>query len=234
MNTCFVMMAIGDQEYNDVKVTSAELKEKYSCLIKDAIKLALPGVEVTRADEVAVPGTITSDIITRIMHSDLVVADVTYPNPNVYYELGLRHASKPGTIIIKDNAGPSSPFDIAHLRHIPYDNTPPGIKKLAAEIKKYSDHYIKVPQHPDNQFLELAKLTKFSWPDYGPDEKEAPEVSILMSLFQSPELLELMMKHKSGEEINEMELLKLLMATPDVSKPLIEYMAKSGNLKFEK
>lgn len=65
---------------------------------------ARPNLEIVRADEVAFPGTMTTDIITRIMHSDYVIADVSYPNPNVFYELGLRHACRVGTIIIKDKA----------------------------------------------------------------------------------------------------------------------------------
>src|SRR6202012_660503 len=104
--TCFVVMAIGEQEYNGKKVTSQELKSKYDDLIREALLKASPGINVVRADDIALPGSISSDILTHIMHADYVVADVTYPNPNVYYELGLRHASRPGTIIIRDGAGP--------------------------------------------------------------------------------------------------------------------------------
>ena len=92
LRTCFVVMPIGDQDVGNIKVAASELKAKYDDLIKEAIAKANPLLEVVRADEVSGPGMITSDIITRIMHSDLVVVDVTYPNPNVFYELGLRHA----------------------------------------------------------------------------------------------------------------------------------------------
>ena len=121
--TCFVIMAIGDQSTDDGTVTSSELKRKYDDLIKEAIVKARPRLDVARADDIALPGTITTDIVTRIMHSDYVVADVTYPNPNVFYELGLRHACRTGTVIIKDREGPRVPFDIAHLRYIEYENT---------------------------------------------------------------------------------------------------------------
>ena len=110
IKTCFVVMPIGDQHFNNISITAGELKTRYDDLIKEAILRAAPELEIVRADEISRPGTITSDILTRIMHSDLVIADVTYPNPNVFYELGLRHACRPGTIIIKDKNSSRSPF----------------------------------------------------------------------------------------------------------------------------
>ena len=95
-------MPIGRLEYNNNIIEEEQLRNKYNNLIKEAILKAYPDLEVTRADEVSAPGTISTDIITRIMHSDIVIADITYPNPNVFYELGLRHACKSGTILIKE------------------------------------------------------------------------------------------------------------------------------------
>src|SRR4029077_14017953 len=116
-------------------------------------------LDVVRADDVAAPGTITSDILTRLMHSDIVVCDASFPNPNVFYELGLRHACRLGTVIIKDRNSPSVPLDIARLRHIEYDNTPSGLKKLAEDFKSFLEHFAKNPERPDNHFQELAKVT---------------------------------------------------------------------------
>lgn len=164
--TCFVIMPIGEQAYNGNNISSAELKRRYDDLIKEAVLKARPDLDVKRADEVALPGTITSDIITRLMHSDYVVADVSYPNPNVFYELGMRHSCRVGTIIIKDRAAPNTPFDISQLRHIEYDNTATGLKALAETLKTYFDHFERVPSRPDNQFLEIAKLTGYKYPDF--------------------------------------------------------------------
>ena len=74
------------------------------------------------ADEVAAQGTVTTDILTRLMYSDLVLVDVTYPNPNVFYELGIRHACRSGTIIVRSKAADgAAPFDIGHQRYISYE-----------------------------------------------------------------------------------------------------------------
>ena len=158
-------MPIGGQEFGAVKVTTADLKQRYDDLIKEAIQKADPSLEIVRADEVSFPGSITSDVITRIMHSDIVVADVTYPNPNVFYELGLRHACRVGTVIIRDKKGHRIPFDILHLRHIEYENTPSGLKALAEDLKKHFEYLEKNPEHPDNQFQELAQLSVTSFPN---------------------------------------------------------------------
>jgi hypothetical protein len=160
-NTCFVIMPIGDQSYDRVELSAQELKKRYDDLIREALLAARPDLDITRADEVAIPGTITSDILTRVMHSDFVVADVSFPNPNVFYELGLRHACRAGTIIIRDAKAPKPPFDIAHLRHIEYQNTPSGLKELAEAFRRYFSHAAQHPNRPDNHFLELAKLTQY-------------------------------------------------------------------------
>ena len=230
--TCFVIMAIGDQVTDAGTVTSSELKSKYDDLIKEAIVKARPRLDVARADEISLPGTITTDIITRVMHSDYVVADVTYPNPNVFYELGLRHACRTGTVIIKDRQGPRVPFDIAHLRYIEHENTTAGLKQLATQLETYFDHFDQNPDRPDNHFQELAKLTSYEFPDYKKDEEVSPEMSMMMAVMNSPDLLEIFARQAAGEEIDQAELFRLIMSNPTVAQPIFEAMVKSGTISL--
>jgi hypothetical protein len=124
-------MAIGDQSYEGQPVTAASLKDAYTNVIKEALLQARPGLDVVRSDEVSIPGTITTDILTRLMHSNFVVVDITYPNQNVFYEAGMRHACKPGTILIRDAEAPvKAPFDVSHQRYIEYHKTPAQSRKL--------------------------------------------------------------------------------------------------------
>lgn len=167
---------------------------------RSAILQARPDLEISRADEIAATGTITTDIITRIMHSDYVIADVTYPNPNVFYELGLRHACRPGTIILKDRTGPNVPFDIAHLRYIDYEDTGAGLKNLATTLSRTFDHLDRDPVRPDSHLLELAKLTGYDFPVYKKEEKSPPEVRAMMALLGNPEVMQLFMASTRGEE----------------------------------
>ncbi|SDF29894.1 S-layer family duplication domain-containing protein [Methanolobus vulcani] len=142
-------------------ISAESLRSKYDDLIKEAILRAKPDLDVTRADDVDIPGVITNDILKRLMTSDYVVADITFPNPNVFYELGLRHACKIGTILIKEKSDVPLPFDIAHSRYIEYDNTGTGLKKLSLRLKKQFEWFENNKNIPDNQFIELANhITK--------------------------------------------------------------------------
>jgi hypothetical protein len=230
--TCFVVMAIGEQSFEGTTFTSASLKSKYDDLIKEAIHKARPSLEVVRADEVSLPGTITTDIITRLMHSDYVVADVTFPNPNVFYELGLRHACRTGTIIIRDKAGPRVPFDIAHLRYVEYENTTAGLKALSIQLAGYFDHFERDPARPDNHFQELAKLTSYGFPNYQKAEEMAPEMQAIMGIIESPELMNLIIRQQSGEAIDQGDLIKTFLNNPKVAQPFLQAMVKSGELSF--
>jgi len=226
-------MAIGDQKNGDTTISSADLKKKYDDLIKEAIKKARPDIEVTRADEVAIPGTMSTDIITRIMHSTYVVVDVSYPNPNVFYEMGLRHACKPGTVIIKEKNAPTVPFDISHLRYIEYESTPSGLKTLADSISKYFDVFDKNPDYPDNHLLEIAKLTKYKFPNYNEDKIE-PETKIVMEILKSPEIIKLLTNAQNGEDITPEAMISALMSNPSAAQSLIDSAIKAGFLKFDK
>jgi len=231
--TCFVVMPIGDQEFPGGTVSASELKQRYDDLIKEALLRANPTLDVVRADEVAAPGAITSDIITRIMHSDYVLADVTYPNPNVFYELGLRHACRIGTIIVRDRSGPKVPFDIAHLRHLDYENTATGLKALAEKLSAYFRHRADHRDHPDNQFQEHAKLTHFLFPEYsrGPSVDDL-QTEAFMAVLQAPELMELMMRSGAGEDVDQTEIMRAMAKNPSVAKIFIQALTKSGQLTF--
>lgn len=232
IESCFVIMAIGEQKYDDFSISEDELRKRYDDLIKEAIIRARPGVEVVRVDEISSQGTVTTDIVTRIMHSDFVVADVTYPNPNVFYELGLRHSCKPGTIIIKEKNGPKVPFDIAHLRYIEYENTPSGLKELSEKLKKYFIFYDKDSSRPDNHLLELAKLTKYKFPDYSEGPEIPKETEVMLSILQSPEIMSMLSKQQNGEEFDQSELMTALFSNPKIAEPFITAMVKSGEISF--
>jgi tetratricopeptide (TPR) repeat protein len=77
------------------------------------------GYEPIRADE-DLGASIIADMLIRLTASDLVVADLSLANPNVYYEVGIRHAARrPGCVLIA--AEWASPrFDFEQIRRLPY------------------------------------------------------------------------------------------------------------------
>ena len=94
------------------------------------------GYSPVRADE-DLGASIVADMLIRLTASDLVIADLSLANANVYYEVGVRHAArKPGCVLVAPEwAKPS--FDLAGIRHVPYP-LPPGelTDEVASTIKE--------------------------------------------------------------------------------------------------
>ena len=80
-----------------------------------------PGVQ--RADSLTRPGIITNQVIQLVADADLVVADLTDHNPNVFYELAIRHALQLPLVRLIDRAQ-DLPFDIKVMRTVPSSGSP--------------------------------------------------------------------------------------------------------------
>lgn len=93
------------------------------------------GYEVTRADDVASVGSIAGDVVRRLATADVVIADLSDLNPNVFYELGIRHALRgQGTIMIADITRTDVPFDLRPYRVIEFTPDLRGIEKLRGSL----------------------------------------------------------------------------------------------------
>lgn len=80
------------------------------------------GLKVVRADGIDKPGVITRQVIQYLVEARLVIADLSFHNPNVFYELAVRHmVRKPVVQLIQKSE--SIPFDVNQLRTIVIDNT---------------------------------------------------------------------------------------------------------------
>ncbi|KAF6636532.1 hypothetical protein H6F38_04640 [Paenibacillus sp. EKM208P] len=112
--SCFIVMPISDAEGYE----KGHFSRVYEHIIKPACELA--GFEPIRADDVKHTNAIILDIIKKIIEADMVVCDLSSRNPNVLYELGIRHAFNLPVVLIKDTITPR-PFDISALRDVPYD-----------------------------------------------------------------------------------------------------------------
>src|SRR5215203_7326622 len=90
----------------------------YNELIKPALEDE--GFEVFRADEEVRAGEIRTDMFQELLLADVVIADLSVDNPNVWYELGVRHALRArGVISIACRQGPM-PFDVYTDRKVRY------------------------------------------------------------------------------------------------------------------
>lgn len=112
---CFVIAPIGEPESDTRKRSDQILKYVISAAVNQC------GYHAIRADQISEPGIITSQVIQHVVDDPLVIADLTDRNPNVFYELALRHViKKPLVQIIRK--GEPLPFDVAGTRTIPIDH----------------------------------------------------------------------------------------------------------------
>lgn len=112
---CFVISPIGEPD--------SETRKRSDQVLRHVVRPAASscGYRAVRADEIDKPGMITSQVIQHVVNDALVVADLTERNPNVFYELAIRHAlRKPLVQIIRK--GEAIPFDVAGTRTIYVDH----------------------------------------------------------------------------------------------------------------
>ena len=96
------------------------------------------GFDVVRIDEVAGPGIIFQDIQREIAESMVVIAEITAPNQNVFYELGYAHAlNKPTILLARRQKDAQLPFDIRSYRVIFYDDTIGGKVEVEQQLQEH-------------------------------------------------------------------------------------------------
>jgi nucleoside 2-deoxyribosyltransferase len=112
---------------------------RYENLIKPAIEGVLQNGDrvfnAVRADFISSTGSINRTVLRHLYQADVVIADLTDLNPNVFYELGVRHALRHGTILMALR-GTKPPFDVGDLRLIPYEDKLGGEKTTIPEIQR--------------------------------------------------------------------------------------------------
>lgn len=113
------------------------------------------GLDCWRVDEISRPGSITRDIIKGLIEADIVIADLTSKNPNVFYELGIAHSVGNKTIMTAQSTD-DIPFDIGNYRVIVYEQSITGSKKLYANLERAIQDLLKAFDQTNNPFQEFA------------------------------------------------------------------------------
>ena len=80
------------------------------------------GLSPVRADRIAEPGQINLQVVDHVLGAKAAVVDLTDLNPNVFYELAVRHTVRLPVALIAQS-GSELPFDIAQMRTIFFDST---------------------------------------------------------------------------------------------------------------
>lgn len=148
-----------------------EFKDVYQFLILEVLDKA--GYTVIKADDIKSQSNIMSDIVKGIITSDLIVADLTGSNPNVYYELGIAHALDKKVILITQEIN-ELPFDLRSYR-----------------VVGYSVHFAKIAQAKKELFELATEAFKSNLPfgnpvkDFGNINRQSSELSIISNEFMT-------------------------------------------------
>jgi hypothetical protein len=117
-----------------------QFEADYDAVYNDVVKEVTKDYEITtiRGDEVSGPGLVISDIIREISESQLIIADITPTNANVYFEVGYALALGKPTILLA-RKGTILPFDVSAYRVLFYEDSIGGKKKLENGLRRHLD-----------------------------------------------------------------------------------------------
>ena len=137
--TCFVIMPFNRKE-DAARKDTVDFDKVYVDLIKEAIdevKKRDIRLACVRSDEIQRAGLIQERMIAHIADADVAVVDITTANPNVYYELGVRHALRDRVTVLLRRRGTRNPFNIAGMTTIEYDTDPARRVKARSAIANF-------------------------------------------------------------------------------------------------
>lgn len=147
-NICFYITPIGSED--SVERRHADLF--MSSLVQPALEEL--GLSVVRADQIGEPGMITTQVLEYLKRSRLAIADLSYLNPNVFYEVALRHALRLPVVQIIRKAD-RLPFDVNQSRTLVFDTTDiysliPKLQTYRAEIASQARKALDDPESVGN------------------------------------------------------------------------------------
>lgn len=135
MKKCFFVTPIGDDNSETRKNSDDVLEFLLQPVCEDL------GFEVIRVDQINSVDKINETIINELRNSELVIVDMTFHNPNVFYEFGFRHAlGKPLIPIIRKDSS-EIPFDVATLRTIFYSLEARPLEEAKNKLKDTIDAF---------------------------------------------------------------------------------------------
>ena len=170
---CFVIGPIGEPDSTIRKCADKVFKH-----------IIVPAVEAfdydtpVRADQIPRPGAITTEVLQHILNDDLVIADLTGPNANAYYELAVSHARRKSFIHLI-RKGEQIPFDTKDLRTIPIGTEVDEAEEARENIKKYIS---EVEDAGDEILTPISQIIEWELMKASGDTQQKSMADILASI----------------------------------------------------
>ena len=221
---CFIITPIGSTESEIRRATEGLIE---AVIIPTLNELGFSTENVSVAHRISESGSINRQIIKKIIEDDLAIVNLTGLNPNVMYELAVRHAiAKPVVMLAED--GTRLPFDIVDQRTIFYKNDMLGAVQLKEDLKTFVQAALN-DTHVENPLISLIQennaLNNVTSIDKGAAEiilerldkierqtYKNPKSSKILTT-QSDEQIRILFEYKGNQNYEEIsdKILKLLL-----------------------
>ena len=212
-NICFIITPIGAENSPIRKKTDGLINNVIKPVCEELNLVAIPAHEIDK------PGSITRQVIQHIMNSKMVIANLTGLNPNVMYELAIRHAAKLPVVCLAEE-GTLLPFDITTERTIFYTDDMYGAVKLVPDLRSKIESALgdENIDNPIYRAITDSKIIKDITDSNDPNTNEA--ISYIINRLDSIERK----LYKNYSEISKHIVYVLL--TNEISAELAEYISK--------
>jgi len=163
---CFYISPIGEE--------GTEQRKHSDFFLHHVVEPAMEGfdLKIVRADDIGKPGMITAQIIEHLVKAKLAIADLSFHNPNVFYELSLRHVCRLPTVQIIRKRD-KIPFDLDQFRTIKINTDDiyellPKLEGYKSEIANQVRKVLEDPEDVDNPITTFCPELSVNLP---PKEK---------------------------------------------------------------
>ena len=149
---CFIITPIGKDATTTRRATEGLID---AVILPALIDMGFNRKNVSVAHRISESGSINRQIITHIVEDDIAIVNLTEINPNVMYELAVRHAVAKPVVIIAEH-GTNLPFDIIDQRTVFYTNDMLGVVQLNEELKSAVEDALKF-EEVDNPIIKIIQ-----------------------------------------------------------------------------
>ena len=220
---CFVITPIGGKDSDTRRATDGLL----NAVIKP-VMINL-GFEVFVAHEIETSGSITKQIIEHLLHDEMVIANLTGLNPNVMYELAVRHAQRKPVVSIAQE-GTVLPFDIADERTLFYVDDLAGSQELKPRLQSMTIEVLN-DNSLDNPVYRVANTVIIK----GTQETKERDDYILTELTKIRAQLDQVQMKQDIVDVNRRKTLaNVFIPKEDSYELIIPSLSKDTNKRYAK
>ena len=191
--TCFVIMPFSDPEgYPD-----GHFRRVYEYTFKPAIEAA--GYTALRIDDNSVSNLIHSKMMNELVNAPMVLCDLSTNNPNVLYELGIRHAFDKPVVLVQE-MGQNRIFDIAGITSVEYHPTR-LYEETEEDHKRIRDAIVQTAEAKSRySIMSMVALQSAQPIDDGDVSPEQQTAFLLQQMMQKITNLENQVRASQGDD----------------------------------